>query len=184
MTITEIFKNNEVETIRNTINNMPVEGCVDKFISYINNIQDNSKDFSTIEYHFGKRVLDDYEKLLINIIIKERYIDKSKDKLIEEIKQLYMEGIYGITDKCYDEMNDELKYYDNALCHPVIKEYLTKCLDDVLTELRETGKNKKKLQLETDIANARKLIERTESNLNQLEKELQEIENQKTEWRF
>lgn len=168
------FNNNIVEDLKEKIKNMQLEGCVNSFINYVNNVDTNDKSFENI---YRSRLLDNYQEVILNTKM-QKYENMSKEDILKVLRE-----------NIYDEsacINNDVENYDihevfefwpikdiDAFEH--IKKYMIDTLDELIKETNQTDKEEKIEKLKQEYRSLKKQIDMQFDRLNQLnniEKEL------------
>ena len=168
------FNNNIVDELKRKIENIKLEGCVNSFINYVDNIDTNDKSFENI---YRSRLLDNYQKVILNTKM-QKYENMSKEDILEVLRE-----------KIYDEtacINNDVENYDihevfefwpikdiDAFEH--IKKYMTDTLDELIKETNQTAEEEKTEKLKQEYKNLKKQISRQLDQLSDIEKELENL---------
>lgn len=138
----DCFENNIVNTLREKINSIQLEGCVDSFVKYIEDAIEN-KDTS-FESKFKQELLNNYGQVILKIRMK-KYQDKTNGELLEYIEEMIFEDNGSIR---YDTENYSIQEVfefwaieDIDACDE-IKHYMTQTLDRIAEEANKTAEQK------------------------------------------
>lgn len=174
MMINEIFKNNEVEVIRRAINELPIENCIERFIDYIDlAISEKTKAFGPTEKIYVEELKNNMEELIADIIVAKSCEHLSREELLKNIHTYFLEGIWSLDDRDYNELYEELRSYSNAFCHAHIVKYMNRILDETIVKARETELDREIKSLESRIESIKKNIKDGQARLAETEKELE-----------
>lgn len=146
MEINKIAKN-EAEEIRERINLIPVEGCIDAFVYYMHGGSKNSFEQKFIhELYQNSRTL---EKKLVRL----KYANFSTKELIEQLEHVEIEGVYSLDSR--DGSDEVVHWYEYfvscAEFNPIMKEYMHDILNKLVHEENRTLKEKELQALKTTL---------------------------------
>lgn len=175
MIINEMFNSNSIKEINNTINNLEVVGCVDKFISYLESYaNDRNKQINLFERQYMSRLCNNVNELLCNIYIT-RHFNKSKEELLDIISYWYKDGYYGTNDQIENNGLRDTMNFNDADAYEHIKSYMIETLEDYITEATRTKAEERIKRTEEEIARIEKSIQDSTEKLEKSYKLLQEL---------
>lgn len=137
----DCFDVNVVNRLKEMINSIPVEGCVDSFTNYLEEGADNNSSF---ESKFKRKLFNDYEQVILRTYMKEHQ-NKSKEELLKSIEDLiYDSGTCIRSDVENYSVEEVFKYWSvtDADAHEIIKDYMLETLDKLVEEINKTAKDK------------------------------------------
>lgn len=173
--INEVFIN-EVEAIREAINNIQLEGCMTKYDYYTCL---NTKDMRDIEKKFVKALCKRSSEFLSELLAR-KLADKSKEELIKEIRLLYKEGFYAFDDQLCNEGTYEVMsgyFADADVYEDIVKEFNT-VFDKMLEDMRLTKEAAEKKRVAEKIAVLSRTIEGSKASIERMLQEKEQLEAQ------
>lgn len=175
--INECFEKDVIGRLRESIDNINEKDCVTSFISYVEDAYSTENDNSIFENRYRKRLLDDYDQIIIEVEMK-KYENKSSKELLEAIRELKydVDGcLRNDVENC--SIREVFEYWivsDNEACE-VIKQYMNETLDNLIAEENKTAEEKEIERTKNDYKAFKKCLESASQNLNIIEKKLNEL---------
>ena len=184
MKIQEIFIKEESEVIREAVKNLPIEGCIDKYFSYV-----DSEGKTDFEKKYINKLNNRFKDFALKI--RRRTIE---NKSLKEMQDLYMDvvwdGIWCYENMEYYEIKEDIEYYfKDKDVHEEIKKELSEALKELLEELHAT-KAEEEIKTLTALLKSKKdnmaryqeQKEQEELAIRELEEKIQKIKEQGTNY--
>lgn len=184
MKIQEIFIKEESEVIREAVKNLPIEGCINKYFSYVD---------ANGETDFEKKYINKLNNRFSNFI--SRIVKKTiETKTLEEMQDLYMDivwdGFWSYENRDYYEIKDDIEcYFKDKDLHEEIKKELSEALKELLEELHATKAEEEIKRLtallqtrKDNMATYEKQKEQEQRLIEELEQKIQKIKEQGTNY--
>ena len=179
MILNEMFNRGSIEEIRNTVNNLEVIGCVDKFVSYLERYEnDRNNEIDKFEKEYMRRLDRHISELVCNIYMED-HLNKSNEELLETIRKMYIDGVYEIDENISNNGLRDVFYYKDADAYKYIKAYMIKALDKYVEELNLTAVEERIKKLEISIDSSKIALERNAEYLDRDVKLLKELKGYK-----
>lgn len=161
MEITNVFKD-EREGILKFITNLPKDNCIRNFKRYTNLCPE-----------------DDFEKKYVNklnnnlhmlgkTLLKNKYSKLSKEELLKEVIECYIESPYSFEAYCENgELDDFIDYMTDSLeeAYNFIKSYMGECYNELIDEIDSSKK-------QNEIKSYKKMIKEEENRIERSQKEI------------
>lgn len=173
--INKYFENNVIAGIKDKINNLSLEGCVNSFINYISDGIDNI-DKNTFEWKYVSKLCDNYGDVFADVYMK-KYENYSREELLKEVRTIYTDDLISMAnDICNESPKNVLEYWPitDADAYDIIKSFMTKHLNEIVAEINKTAK-------ETEIENLKKTRSNMLSNIENADKQLRIAERRLAE---
>lgn len=170
----DCFDVNVVNRLKEMINSIPVEGCVDSFTNYL---EEGANNNSSFEGKFKRKLFNDYEQVILRTYMKEHQ-NKSKEELLKSIEDLIYDSSTCIRSDAENYSVKEVFDYwpvTDADAHEIIKDYMLETLDKLVEEINKTAKDKEIEEIKTCFVNSKAALDATIKQLEAYEKKLIEL---------
>lgn len=188
MNLEKIFEINEEQKIRDIINDIPLENCINNFITYLDLQEEQKETLSSLERDFLNELKLNLKDFIWSLTLKD-LSNKTEENLIEKIKTLLFKGSI-VLDACYyeDLLDIFQNEYNDADIYQNIKEYMLITFNNMLRKKRLTEREKninkyiKNIKnIKAAIADFNKRIEENENTLKENIEKLKELNVDYTE---
>lgn len=135
MVIDKMFINDS-KALKEKVANIPMENCIDNYFNYLDSSAEG------LERKYITKLNDRAKAFVTKIELKA-----IEDKNIDEIKNIYVnlvwDGYYGLCEKPWSDVADEYSYSHNCSdMYDDIKKEMTDALEELLTEMNTSEKEK------------------------------------------
>lgn len=135
MVIDKMFINDST-ALKEKVANIPMENCIDNYFNYLDSYAEG------LEQKYITKLNDRAKAFIAKIELKA-----IENKNIDEIKKMYVnliwDGYYGLCEKAWSDVADEYSYSHSCSdMYEDIKEEMTDALEELLTEINTSEKEK------------------------------------------
>lgn len=170
------FGSNVVEGIREKIDNLSLQGCVNSFINYISDEVGNI-DKNTFEGKYVSKLYDNYGDVFADVYMK-KYENYSREELFRQLRLTYTDYLGSMaSDISNENPKNVLEYWPitDADAYNIIKSFMTKHLNELVDEVNKTTEESKIEKLKKEYNNELNIIETASKKIHAVKNKLAEL---------